>query len=262
MDARLIYDVGVNDGSDTAFYLRQGFGVVGIEASPVLYAALQTKFASEIASGALRLLNVGVAAEEGEAVFWMSDVSEWSSFDRTIASRNGTAHQAVSVRTKPFGAIVAENGGAYYCKIDIEGHDRYCLLGLTRETAPEYISVEMSHGDAGEDMRLMKNLGYGRFKIISQVTRCQPWRWSTYLSYAAPVRISDLVRRGTRRLRGIREVDGWRFAPNSSGAFAEDTEGPWRSYDATVRTWRFLRDVDLRFNARGLGEWFDIHATR
>lgn len=262
MDARLIYDVGVNDGSDTAYYLRRGFKVVGIEASPLLAENLRARFSTQIASGDFVLLNVGVAAEEGQAEFWMSDLTEWSSFDRRIASRNGMGHRAVTVPTRPFGSIVAENGVGYYCKIDIEGHDRYCLTGLTPQTAPRYISIEMLHRDAGEDLRLLKELGYTKYKVISQVTRCQPWDWTTYLGYAAPRSISQLTRRATRRLRGVTTDGDWRFAQNSSGAFAEDTPGPWRSHETALRTWKFLRDVDQKFNAKGLGEWFDIHATR
>jgi hypothetical protein len=36
----LIYDVGMNDGNDTAYYLSRGFRVVAIEANPVLVEQL------------------------------------------------------------------------------------------------------------------------------------------------------------------------------------------------------------------------------
>ena len=32
----LIYDVGMHNGSDTAYYLHKGFRVLAIEANPVL----------------------------------------------------------------------------------------------------------------------------------------------------------------------------------------------------------------------------------
>jgi hypothetical protein len=34
----LIFDIGMHDGSDTAFYLHQGYAVVGVEADPTLAA--------------------------------------------------------------------------------------------------------------------------------------------------------------------------------------------------------------------------------
>jgi hypothetical protein len=36
MLADLIYDVGMNNGDDTAYYLSRGFRVIAIEASPVM----------------------------------------------------------------------------------------------------------------------------------------------------------------------------------------------------------------------------------
>ncbi len=55
-----------------------------------------------------------------------------------------------------------------------------------------------------------------------------------------------------------RDVQGWTFPENASGPFAEDTPGPWRSYETVHKMWEFLRDVDLRFGKQGLGEWFDL----
>ncbi len=77
MIADLIYDVGVNDGSDSEYYLSRGFKVVGVEASPPLAEALKAKFAKEIDRGRYTLLNVGVAEDAGIAEFWVSDVTEW-----------------------------------------------------------------------------------------------------------------------------------------------------------------------------------------
>src|SRR5690348_14857053 len=40
----LIYDVGLCDGDDTAFYLAKGFRVVAVEANPALVAAAKQRF--------------------------------------------------------------------------------------------------------------------------------------------------------------------------------------------------------------------------
>ena len=39
MTADLIYDVGMHNGADTAFYLAKGFRVVAVEANPELVQA-------------------------------------------------------------------------------------------------------------------------------------------------------------------------------------------------------------------------------
>ena len=258
MDRDLIYDVGVNNGSDTAYYLKCGYKVVGIEASPVMAALLERKFASEIDAGRLVLLVVGVAASEGKMEFWVSDKDEWSSFDRAIASRNGTPHRSVLVPTRRFDTIIEEHGIPYYCKIDIEENDRLCLLGLSAVTAPPFISIEMAHKFGNEDIGLLRDLGYTQFKIISQITRAQPDRLLTRLGYALPP-----ARKVVRKVIGVESVRGWRFPPGSSGPFGHETPGRWHSYQWALRTWRFLRDIDRRYAVNGFGaEWFDVHATR
>ena len=54
MDPKLVYDVGAHRGEDTAYYLHQGFRVVGVKANPSMADHLRNRFASEIASGAAR----------------------------------------------------------------------------------------------------------------------------------------------------------------------------------------------------------------
>lgn len=262
MQPDLIYDVGVNDGTDTAYYLNRGFRVVGIECSPVMASRLRERFASEIADGRLVLLDVGVASENGEMEFWMSDQTEWSSFDRSIASRNGTPHRAIKVQTRRFSEILAEQGLPFYCKIDIEGNDRLCLEGMTRDTAPPYVSIEMNHQSGDRDIALLRELGYDRFKIVSQVTMTQPNRLLTFLGYALPRRWVTPFQTRVKRLLGVGQIDGWEFKRGSSGPFAEETPGRWHDANWALRRWKFLHDIDKRFAARGLGNWFDIHATR
>ena len=40
----LIYDVGMHDGDDTAYYLDKGFQVVAVEANPVLVQSGRERF--------------------------------------------------------------------------------------------------------------------------------------------------------------------------------------------------------------------------
>ena len=84
-DPKLIYDVGMHNGDDTAYYLWRGFRVVAIEANPELVANAANRFRSEIEAGHVKILNVGIAAEEGELPFWVCQTdSRLSSFDRHV----------------------------------------------------------------------------------------------------------------------------------------------------------------------------------
>ncbi|HXE53786.1 MAG TPA: FkbM family methyltransferase, partial [Tepidisphaeraceae bacterium] len=95
MDPQLIYDVGMNNGDDTAYYLSKGYRVVAIEADPVLVEQATHRFASEIAAERVTILNVAVAPTDGTARFWTSPTMRiWNSFNREIATREG--RQAVA----------------------------------------------------------------------------------------------------------------------------------------------------------------------
>jgi FkbM family methyltransferase len=124
----LIYDVGMNNGDDTAYYLRRGFRVVAIEANTCLAECAAERFRTQISSNQLRILNIGIAAVEGELPFWICETySEWSSFDRKIASRDGCPHHEVMVPCRRFASVLEEFGVPYYLKVDIEGNDILCL---------------------------------------------------------------------------------------------------------------------------------------
>ena len=87
MDSKLIYDVGVHNGDDSAYYLHKGYRVVGIEANPEIAATLRKRFATEISSGALQLIEAGIAEGEGDLDFFVcNENTEWSSFDPNKAA--------------------------------------------------------------------------------------------------------------------------------------------------------------------------------
>jgi FkbM family methyltransferase len=111
----LIYDVGVCNGDDSAYYLHKGYRVVGIEASPLLLEPLRKRFEGAIGDGRYQLLPVGIAETAGEAPFWVcDDRPEWSSFDRSIASRKGFRHHCVQVETRPFEWMLETYGTPFY----------------------------------------------------------------------------------------------------------------------------------------------------
>ena len=109
MNPTLIYDVGMHNGDDTAFYLAKGHRVIAIEADPALVKQAETRFSAERRSGQLTILKVGIAARSGYGEFWICEKNSiWNSFDRNIAARDGCAHHAVKVETRTFAEIVAE----------------------------------------------------------------------------------------------------------------------------------------------------------
>ncbi len=263
MDDKLIYDVGVHNGDDTAYYLHKGFRVVGIEANPEAVAQLTERFGSAIADGRLQLLGIGVAEVAGMIDFYIcNENSEWSSFNPLKAPSGGATNRVVKVPTETFGAILQKYGTPYYCKVDIEGNDILCLDGIAPDSRPQFLSVEMSHAVGDSQLAKMRDLGYARFKLISQVTFGPAVPALESFIRRAPWRIRSVIKdRETRWLGKGRDGD-WTFHRGSSGAFGDATPGRWLSYAQTLAAWRSLHELDKNLNAKGFGgDWYDIHAT-
>jgi FkbM family methyltransferase len=257
----LVYDIGLHDGRDTGHYLREGSHVVAIDANPTMCAAAEAHFRDYIRTGQLKVINLGVAECKGQLEFWVcDDVSEWSSFHRDIASRNGAKHHAITVDCVPIMDIVDKFGVANYMKIDIEGNDGVCISGLASASAPQYISIEMSHSCGDRDLQRLAELGYRGFKVI-----CQNNAW-----HQVTARNIWLYRWGPnhfiiRRWRRLRASFSWHFAGRGlgeSGPWGEKTSGAWHSVDHAHSVWCMLRELDERLGTRGLSWWFDIHAGR
>lgn len=165
----LIYDVGVNNGDDTAYYLKSGFRVVGIEANPVMVSECEQRFAIELDSGQLTLLNVAIADQDGVVDFYVSEGNRgvWSSLDASLGGRTG-ASRCVQVPARRFRSLLDEYGVPYYLKVDIEGADYLCLRDLDIDHAPTYVSFEASENRL-ETLFWLAHAGYTRFRLINQL---------------------------------------------------------------------------------------------
>lgn len=280
----LICDVGMNDGIDTAYFLQEGYRVLAIEANPILVAQAERRFHKEISESRLTVLNVGIAEHAGTACFWIcDDIPGWSAFNRSIASRRGSRHHAVEIRTATFGQILDEHGIAHYLKVDIEGSDALCVQALREPPLlPKYISVETDCVGDSENLsdvqqpgmlELLHQKGYSRFKLISQSNfwaagNLRGPRWLHRLARSAAhgrlraLKIGPLAMSLTGR--HMLKSDGYAFASGGSGPWGEDTAGPWLSYQEARKVYVRARE----FHASGLkpGEpqysfWFDWHAS-
>lgn len=260
MDVRsdLIFDVGVCSGDDSAYYLHKGYRVVGVEANPLLIPLLEQRFESEIRDGRYTLVPLGISEDEGESAFWVcDDQPEWSSFDRAIASRNGSRNHQVTVATCRFRSLLEQFGTPLYCKIDIEGNDDLCLADLAEVSAgdrPRFLSVELI--DGARQIRLLHRLGYGRFKIVSQRTFRQPGKPLAPFKRRLPAWARRVLTSAGARLTRHGRDGSWRFARGSSGPFGDATPGPWLSVGEALELNRAIAPGE------DLWEWFDIHAAR
>jgi FkbM family methyltransferase len=259
----LIFDVGASNGDDSGYYLHKGYRVLAVEPNPASISVLRRRFASAIDTGRYKLVTEAISASKGETQFWVCDDAPlWSSFDRKIASYSGAAHHSVLVQTCRFSSLIAEYGTPFYCKIDIEGSDRLCLEQLTPATRPPFLSVELptigSFSKAAETAMLMSrldDLGYTRFKLISQVTYRQPSSSWLMLKAALPMKLSARLTSLDGATRRLTSEAGWVFEDESSGPFGPDTLGSW------LDTGDARRLIGAIQRNRDLSDWYDVHAA-
>ena len=250
----LIFDVGASYGDDSAYYLHKGYRVVAVEADPSAVSRLGQRFASELQQGRLTLVPLAIAGAEGEALFWVCDDQPGrSSFDRSLASYNGARHHPVVVQTCRLGTLLNKYGTPFYCKIDIEGSDCLCLADLTQETRPSFISAELLPGD--RHIECLRELGYRRFKILSQRTFRPPKRTFAALKAWMPHRLRRRITNIEEHLTRHRSDKDWRFSQYSSGPFGHETCGAWETAAEALALQRLL---ERRPDGT---DWYDVHAA-
>jgi FkbM family methyltransferase len=250
---KTVFDIGMFDGEDTAYYLELGYRVVAVEANPVAVEAGHRRFADALADRRLIIEHLAIGSEVGTMDLYICAEDPGSSSlvaERVQARENSNTR--VLVPTMPLGVLFERHGVPYYLKVDIEGADRHAVLALTPTLRPSFVSFEMGD-DAEELIDHLGTIGYNKFKIVSQVT------------FRELERVTTLGDRITRRIRHtLRQPPstsvhraGRRFtAEHSSGPLPELVEGRWRDLDETRARWRtHQRERPTE------GGWFDLHAS-
>lgn len=263
MQSDLVFDLGLHRGEDTAFYLKKGFRVVGVEANRELCNFVEDRFSAAIADGRLTVVNRAIASSAGPVTFYRNvNRSVWGTIDPEWAARNARLN-AESTATVVEGVtmldLINEFGVPYYLKVDIEGLDLVAVKALSAiKDRPKYISIEAdkdSFGAIRGEISTLQELGYNRFKIVDQrkVPRQKPPRPAKEGKYAEH-----------------------RFEKDASGLFGEEAPGRWLTAEQAIETFRpiflryaltgddaFVRSKTLVRILQALGfrsSWYDTHA--
>lgn len=227
VSAPIVYDVGLNNGDDTEYYLRKGYGVVAIEANPLLCRAAELRFAKEIAEGRCVILNIGVAEEPGILNFFLNTRDSITS--TFVPQRNDDGrYEVMPMRVERLSQIIRQYGEPHFVKIDVEGMDFIVLRELFRAgQRPFGISAEAHSIDV---FCVLVSMGYDEFRLVQsgEVSR-------TFANHE--IRLLD------------GRLERFAFQHNSSGPFGEDLPGPWLTKEALM--------VQLCGRAE---TWQDIHA--
>lgn len=162
-------DLGMSEGNDTPYYLSKGFKVIGVEADTGMCEQLRTRFAPDIATGALTVLNFAVGRTFGETI----DIHAHRTHQALsgIGKRPEVPDHYVTYRvpTIDWRTIVAQAGTPRYLKIDVEGSEGAFLHSMLDvrmpSLLPEFLSVECYNFDY---IQTLFDLGYHRFVIVDQ----------------------------------------------------------------------------------------------
>jgi len=251
---RTVFDVGMNNGDDSAHYLSLGFKVIAVEANPILVQRARERFQAEITSGQLVVEPLGVCDRPGQGTFWINEErSVFSSFDRARASRDGNRCRPVEVECVTLDALVRKHGLPYYLKLDVEGAESHCLESLRSIGLPEYISVE---AERLEYLLLLWQLGYRRFKIVDQMRHNS--RFPTFMNDTLFSRLAKQLCSYADRFKN--RAFKVTFPRGCSGPFGEGTSGGWHTFEETAYNWLHFY---FGCNDRGSlnpNSWYDFHA--
>jgi FkbM family methyltransferase len=225
--APLVYDVGLNNGDDSAYYLAKGYSVVGIDANVEHCNACRQRFAKEINAGRMIVLDVGVGESESLSEFFIYDPEDSvSSFARPTFDVHNW--RTIKVPVHRLSSIVKDHGTPYFIKIDVEHFDHLVLMDLLLAgVRPQYISAECHTIDT---FCALVCMGYSQFQLVD--------------GESIPRSFSD---HSISTLDGERKA--WSFSRLSSGPFGEDLTGSWLDKNSVLAS----------LLSHGLG-WIDLHA--
>ena len=222
-----IYDVGMNNGDDTEYYLAKGHKVISIEANPELCRLAEDRFTQEIAEDRCVILNVGVADKAGFLDFYLNTEDHVTSTFVPQPNHHGR-YRVIPTRVERLSNIIKKYGEPLYVKIDIEGMDFPVLRELfLAGVCPLNISAEAHKLDV---FCMLVSMGYDQFKIVD-----------------SPRVSEEFAQHPIRQLNG--DIVPFDFKHNSSGPFGEDLPGHWLPAQQIVEKLLARQDT-----------WQDMHA--
>ncbi|WP_081599303.1 FkbM family methyltransferase [Prochlorothrix hollandica] len=233
-NSNLIFDLGMNDGRDTEYYLKKGYKVIAVEANPYLCQEASLSFSEAIDQKRLVIVHAAISSECCNSIqfFINIDNTYWSSLDKSWASRDGTRFYHIHVKSITINWLFERFGIPLYLKVDVEGADSAVISQLCNQKyLPVYVSIEDCR--FGYDyISTLISIGYKLFKLSDQS------------------KVSQLYDASVQH----------QFMSGSSGPFGEDLEGSWLNYPSMITHYSTtVRTLD-GFRIAPKSQWWDIHA--
>lgn len=173
MTKRLMLDLGAHLGSDSAYYLANGWRVIAVEAHPGLANQLRSKF--HITPMDVRVVHRAITADGGEAKLFVSNKGLQGETHSIFPHRvKGCEPEGYTVPGTTVGYLLKTYGVPDYMKVDIEGADLVAIRQLHEWTTknlawtpPAYLSVELCPDHPEEALEIFSHLAYMGYDLFS-----------------------------------------------------------------------------------------------
>ena len=233
--SHLIFDIGMNNGDDTEYYLAKNYNVVAVEANSTLCELATERFSNAISRGQLVILNVAITNCFKDCTFYINiENDHWSSLDKNWAARDNKKVLASTVKGVPIRSIIDRFGCPYFLKTDIEGDDITILNQLHEiKIAPKFLSIEDCRFGF-EYIELLSKIGYKKFKLSNQAL--------------VPLMKDPSIEH--------------KFTLGASGIFGDALPGEWLEYTPFLDLYeRTVRSRKTLLRKASPEIWWDIHSA-
>jgi FkbM family methyltransferase len=151
----LCFDIGANIGNKTAAMLAAGAKVIAVEPQPKLVRELRARFGNRAI-----IVSSAVSSDYGSAKLYLYQSNVLASLERDWHEEGSIGEIDVNVTT--LDDLISRYGLPALCKIDVEGHERSVLRGLSKRI--EIIIIEYHTDDksiiaTNECIRLLGQFG-------------------------------------------------------------------------------------------------------
>ena len=174
-----VIDIGGHDGSDTLFYLSQGYYVYTIEANPDLCKQIENSIPKGYRD-MCEVHNLGINEPGIPSLdFYVSNISQFSSFKKDYASKlphwredytkDNIIKEVLKIKTTSLDEFIDDyvTKEIEYIKIDVDGSNLSAGRRLKKNIhAVKYLSIEVSDWDSHEF--LYSDYGFKKFYVSDQ----------------------------------------------------------------------------------------------
>ena len=166
LPGELVFDIGANAGNKSEWFLQRGAHVVSVEPQLRSVEALRQRFSGHPNA---TIVQCGLSEKPGVMTMHLNEEDVLSTFSekwKTGRFKETTWGDQIQVEMKTLDELVSTYGVPRYAKIDVEGHERQVLTGLSRKIG--IISFEFTtefFDDTRDLIWYGRGLGYQRFNF-------------------------------------------------------------------------------------------------